>query len=426
MLDIGKDNNSGTVTNPANPNGLAGGINQEWRKLEKTSQFVEQTEDIRNIMEAISSLISKTNRLDVPEVLDATVSTDIDVSIHAYFIQRLGLTTIKKRLCYKRYMESHEVPVKFYPPEYFNFVRHMRYRETQGAGFYALKHSKQTIMMFADAFGIVEQFKRYKLPKEPERPSNYDVPFPYIVAKYPTFQYYPNAKSYDNKLFQSMHFHHWMVGYRAPSEMAIMKTSNVAIDFEGNGTLSIVQPKRHGAIRKIVLSKSVLSSSVHKSFKNYIDNIRPKAESQYSKDFLYIQEDGKPFTIEHLGNKLSETGKMIYPSYHPYMPRHWCCIAKLIETKTETGHFDYFVVNGWMGHKGIQTTMDYVAPAGEYYRQYPHDWFGHALKSYDRIGKRDFPNTIRNKLLLGKVSPVKPDGLVEIRTQDLLRVKETS
>jgi hypothetical protein len=403
----------------------AGGNKKECDILNNLGHIVEHSEDIQHIMEAIQSLIEKTNRLDIPEFLDPKCSNDIDVGIHAHFIQRLAVSTIEKHLRYKQYMERHEVPVLFYPPDYLNFTRHMRYREIQNAGFYALKHEKQTMLMFANAFGMKETFARYKLPKEPEKANNYDVPFPYDVVKYSTFQYFPNIKSYNNKLFQSMHFHNWMVGYRAPSEMAIMKVDNIKIDQEGNGTLSIVQPKRHGTIRKITLQKSILSSMVHKSFKNYIDNIRSKVVNQCSKDFLYLQEDGKPFTTEHLGNKLSYTGKMIYPGYHPYMPRHWCCIAKLIETKVDTGYFDYYSVNRWMGHKGIQTTMDYVAPAGEYYSVYPHNWYSHALKPC-KVGKRDFPNRTKFRALLGKVSPERHDGLVEIRTQDLLRVRETS
>lgn len=390
-----------------------GGDKKDCCILTNISTFVEREVELQNIMEAIQSLIEKTNRLDIPQFLDARTSTDIDVGIHAYFIQRLGVNTIEKHIRYKRFMETYEVPVCFFPPEYDNFARHMRYREFQGAGFYALKHEKQAIMMYARAFNLGKIFKEYRLPREPEKSNYYDVPFPYDVIKFSTFQYFPNIKSYKNKLFQTMHFHNWMVGYRAPSEMAIMKIDNVKIDQKGNGTLSIVQPKRHNSVRRIVLPKSVLSSSVHKSYKNYIDNVRPKVANQYSKDYLYLKEDGKPYTVRYLGHRLSETGKMVYPSYHPYMARHWCCIAKLIETKVKTGHFDYYYVNRWIGHKSIETTMEYVAPAGEYYDIYPYDWFNHALRPH-KVGKRDFPNRLKKQGLLGKVSPVEIDGLGEI------------
>lgn len=377
------------------------------------SHILDQEEKLNSIMEVIQNLIDKTNGLDVPEVLNPSCSTDIDVGIHAYFIQRLSVKTIEKHIRYKKFMESHDVPVCFNPPDYKNFTKHMRFREINNTGYYALKHEKQAMLMYANAFGVSDVFKKYKLPKEPDKSNNYDIPFPYVVSKFSKFQYFPNIKSYNNKLFQTIHFHNWMVGFRAPSELAIMKLDDVNIDYEGNGTLSIVQPKRHGTIRKITLPKAILSSSVHKSFKNYIDNIRSKVVNQFSNDFLYLQEDGKPFTIEHLGNKLSETGKMIYSDYHPYMARHWCAIAKLIETKVNTGSFDYFFVNRWMGHKGIQTTMDYVAPASDYYYIYPCNWYSHALKSY-KIGKHDFPNRLKNRALLGNVSPVNVNGLVEI------------
>jgi len=390
------------------------GDSQEWKDfLSNLSQNVECQPEISELMEEISSLIEKTKRLDVPEVLKPEDSNDIDIAIHGYFIQRLSPNTIEKHLRYKRFMERHKISVDFYPPEYSNFTRHMRFREMQGAGFYALKHEKQAIMMFANAFDIADKFKKYKLPREPDRNAIYDVPYPYIVSKFSTFQYFPNIKCYNNKLFQTLHFHNWMVGYRAPSEIAIMKVDNVQIDKQGNGYISITQPKRHGAVRKVILPKSILSSRVNKSFKNYIDNIRPKVENQYSKDYLYLQENGKPFTIRHLGHCLSKTGKMIYPDYHPYMARHWCSIAKLTQTKVESGYFDYYYVNRWMGHKDINTTMQYVAPASDYYNVYPKNWYNHALKQYHG-GKRDFPNRRENRLLLGKLSPVKSSGLEEV------------
>lgn len=199
--------------------------------------------------------------------------------------------------------------------------------------------------------------------------------------------------------------------------MALMKCSYVHIDDVDNGRLSFPQPKVHGEVRNCVLPKAVLISSVHKSFKNYIDNIRPKVESQYSGDFLYLQEDGKPFTIRHLGHRLSETGKMVVDYYHPYMARHWCVIAKLIQSKIRSGGikgtFDYFAVNRWIGHKTIQTTMIYGGPAMDYYEIYPFDWYNHALNHFNG-GKCDFPNRLQKSRLLGKVSPENRYGPEEI------------
>jgi len=73
----------------------------------------------------------------------------------------------------------------------------------------------------------------------------------------------------------------------------------------------------------------------------------------------------------------------------------------------------YKRVNQWIGHKNIQTTMDYGSPAVEYFDLYPQNWYNHALKqSYG--GKHDFPNRQQNRALLGKITPVEVSGPVEI------------
>jgi len=400
------------VNKDINDSPLGGDSKECFLTLVEAKQY-DCIPDILDIMEEITRLIECTNRLDISEVLDPLSSTDLDVGIHAHFIQRHSISYIEKNLRYKRFMESHDVPVNFYPPDYKNFTRHMRFREINNAGVYALKHEKQAMLMFATAFGMEKQFKKYKLPKIPKKASNYEIPFPYVVRQFAKFQYFPNAKCYNNKLFQHIHFHNFMVGPRAPSELAILKTDNVKVDFEGNGTLCLVQPKRHGEKRIITMNKSVLSSYNYKSFKNYIDRIRPKVENQYSKDYLYLQESGKPFKVAHLGKCMSQTGKMVWEGFHPYVGRHWCSIANLIETKIQNNNYDYFFVNRWMGHQSIQTTMDYVAPAIEYYNAYQNSWIGHALK-HSNGGKRDFPNRTKNRGLLGKTLSLKLDGLEEI------------
>jgi len=406
---------------------IKGGDIKSCNILNDIGQDVECIPDW-DIMEELTQAIQKVNVYDIPDTLNPNEATDLDIGIHAYFIQRHSINYIEHNLRSKRRMVKYDYPYEFYPPNYDNFSKAIRIRELQGAGPFGLKHDKQAILTFARAFGILDKKKieDYRLPIMPDNSDSYEIPYPYTVAKFSTYQYYPNIKSAENKFWQSIHFHNFMIGPRAPNELTIMQTSHIHIDERDNGILSYPQPKRHNKIRTIPLCKAILTSSIHKSLKNYLDNVRPKIITQYSKDYLYINpNDGKPFTPANLGKYMGITGKMIYPEYTPYDGRHWCAIARLIKTKVETGYFDYYTVNRFMGHTNIQTTMNYVGPANNYYEQYPYDWYGHALKSY-KIGKRDFPNTIKKRGLLGKLSPVDSDGLVEIRTQDLRHVKATS
>ena len=394
-----------------------GGDKKECCFLTDTGQKVECIPVVWDIMEDLSKAIEKCNVYDIPDTLNPNEATDLDVGIHAYFIQRHSESYIEHNLRSKRRMTKYPFPYEFYPPSYENFHKAIRIRELNHAGPYALKHDKQAILTFARAFGIpdIQRIKDYRLPQMPDNSDNYEVPLPYVVNKFSKFQFFPNIKSAENKFFQTLHFLNFMIGPRAPSELAIMQCSHVHIDERGNGVLSYPQPKRHGKLRTIALSKAILSSKVHKSLKNYIDNIRPKITSQYSKDYLFINpRHGKPYTARNLGKDMRTTGKKVYSEYTPYDGRHWCAIARLIKSKVETGGFDYYAINRFMGHKNIQTTMNYVGPAQLYYEQYPHDWYSHALKHIEYGGKPDFPNKTHKSIMLGKNTPVKGSGLVEI------------
>lgn len=60
--------------------------------------------------------------------------------------------------------------------------------------------------------------------------------------------------------------------------------------------------------------------------------------------------------------------------------RHWCAVSRLIEQKVKTGGFDVMPVKNWLGHEKIQTTMNYIQYAEQYYNQAPYDWLKRVLK----------------------------------------------
>lgn len=60
--------------------------------------------------------------------------------------------------------------------------------------------------------------------------------------------------------------------------------------------------------------------------------------------------------------------------------RYWCAVARLIKTKIETGNFDCYPVENWLGHERMTATEGYIKYAGQYYREFPVNWIARALK----------------------------------------------
>lgn len=58
----------------------------------------------------------------------------------------------------------------------------------------------------------------------------------------------------------------------------------------------------------------------------------------------------------------------------------------LIRTKLETGNFDVYTVRNWLGHEEINTTMEYIRYAEQFYRIAGYDWIKATLKT--RTGEK--------------------------------------
>jgi site-specific recombinase XerD len=145
----------------------------------------------------------------------------------------------------------------------------------------------------------------------------------------------------------------------------------------------------------------MMTNPRRKSMKNWIEHWRPKVENQYSKDYLYLQPNGKPFTRAYLRKFLCQHVKQVWNYYHPYVMRHWCAVARLIKSKIETKKWDIWDVKEWLGHDKV-TTEGYVMYAKRYYRNASYDWIKAILKfhtkNYD-VGQENglnFENTPKN------------------------------
>jgi integrase len=302
-----------------------------------------------------------------------------EVAFHAERWQRLSKSSIDHRLRCARRMSKHPVyPINFNNPKYEQFIAYMDYRErTEKVSGYALMNDLRTMQMFLRAFDIDQKSWFYKLPTLP-RHKNRKVPFPEMVYKLCNFKY--SKDGYENALYHYLMFHNFFIGWRVPSEPCSMSIKDIDIDKRGRGSILITETKKRYSKRIIIPERYILSARTYKSFKNWIEHWRPKVENQYSGDALYLQPNGRPFTVRYLGKKLSENGKKVWPHYQPYVSRHWCAIALLIRTKLESKTWDTRRVQKYLGHEKPSTTDTYIEFAEEYYRQESKDWFLHALK----------------------------------------------
>jgi integrase len=224
-------------------------------------------------------------------------------------------------------------------------------------------------------------------PPSAQQPRKRILPLPETANKF--FHHIYSEDPYENALYQYLFYHSFMIGWRVPSEIITMKVSDIHLD-SPIPHIVITEPKKHNRTRLLYnIEPAILTSPIHKSFKNWIEHWRPKVANQYSGDALYLQPNGKPFTIRHLGHILSKHGKQIWEEFRPYDMRHWCAVARLIKTKVETKNFDIFEVQKWLGHEESSTTHIYVSQATDYYNHLPVDWISLALKPSQMAGQRD-------------------------------------
>ena len=373
------DNNSNfTVTNYINE--LVGGNNQEWKTIQNIlGQNIEQPTSPTTGEEKVKLDydLTKIKRTDFPIKLNPQTASFTDVATHAFLRQRLGQHTIEKRLSTARFMETHVVPVNFRNPTLENFMAHMDYREqVENAGNGALSNEWKTMKTFLKAYGM--EIWSYKAPSQP----SYRVrilPFPDQVYTMLNLTY--SEDPYENALIQYLLTHNFIVGWRFPSEPVEMKITDVNIE---RGYITITEPKKHHSTRNIAPTE-IMTSKYRKSFKNWIDNWRPKVENQYSKDHLYLKPNGKPFTTDTmrqlLNRKATPLIQTVFPQYYNYCSRHYSAVSRLIRTKIEHKTYDEYEVRDWLGHTKIETTMGYIKDAKHYYLLAPYDWIHRTLKT---------------------------------------------
>lgn len=368
------------------PPNLAGGNNKEWIKEKKRSESIDDYlyQNGITMEEYLNVILEKVNRIDFPIVLDPKIASFTDVAIHGLLRQRLKKSTVINRIRYARFMESHKVPVDFRNPNIDNLIRHLDYREQiENAGYGALGREWDTYKTFLKAYGIPLSDFPYKPPSRPQYIAK-TVPFPDQVNRFLHIEY--SNDEYENALIQYLLTHNFVIGWRIPSEPSILKTSDVRIDDQDRGYIIVTEPKK-GDSTRLINPSEIMTNKRRKSFKNWLDAWRPKVENQYSKDYVYLDLDGRPFNKNtlrmFLNRKAAPLIKTVFPEYHNYIARDFAAIGRLIRTKIQSNRYDVYDIKEWLGHTKIQTTMLYVKDAKKYYEMAPYDWINRVLKAFN-------------------------------------------
>ena len=316
------------------------------------------------------------NRLEIPLTLNPENCTLEDIKIHGLCEQYLSESTMDHHIAYLRFMETHTIPVDIRHPTIENFKRHVRYRlYIEKAGVSAIHHEYKALKMVLQAYG--QPAWNIKLPPMPKHKRR-QIPLPENAREFWHYKY--SKKRYERKLYQYMLFHSFMIGMRSPSELANLRTTDVNILRNHKAILTITETKKHSSIREIALPEYLATDPYHKSMQNWLTSWRPQVENSKSDDYLYLQPSGKPFGRRFLGKKLAEQGRKVWRNFKPYATRHWCAIARLIETKIQTGNYRPYTIRNWLGHDTIKTTEGYIQYAEQYYDLAPYSWIQCALK----------------------------------------------
>lgn len=198
------------------------------------------------------------------------------------------------------------------------------------------------------------------------------IPLPTQVKKLINHKYTTDKKT--NEAITKLLNIGFLLGIR-PQEYPIIKIEDIYIE---EGYLIITEPKKHMQRRQIFPEKDLMKNDRRKSIKN---QIKLKNKINQKSPYLFIQpNNGRPWTTNYLRKWLTGYVKPVMPDFSMYTMRHWCAIARLIQTKVETGKFDVYHVKEWLGQDDIKSTMHYVRFAEKYYRLAPYDWVRALLK----------------------------------------------
>ena len=172
-------------------------------------------------------------------------------------------------------------------------------------------------------------------------------------------------------------------GMRPPSEICNLNLEDVVINDDSTGYIRIHEDKKHGKHRLIYpYNKTVLSSSVFKTPKNYIDNWRHKVANKNSRNALFLMPNGQRVATWYLRDHIAPVGKKVCneKSFILYTMRHTFATYLYEYTK------DMKKVAKRLGHKKSDTVDRYVHIADSMKEQTgKRNLFNQALRSMKKI-----------------------------------------
>lgn len=274
-----------------------------------------------------------------------------------------------KRMTYDDYL-----PVDLLKPNPAQIIAYLDLHEDKDHPYRTIDPWKATKALYKMC-GIDTELWGY-IPPSPPPPKVMIIPLPYEVKKITSHKYSKNRTT--NETIQKLLYIGFLLGLR-PQEYPLVKIEDIYLD---QGYMIITEPKKHFQRRQIFPERELLTNDRRKSIKNQIklhDKINPE------NPYLFIQPNtGNRWTTNHLRHWISNYVKTIYPSFSMKVMRHWCAIARLIQTKVETGTFDVWQVKEWLGHDRIKTTQSYIRYAEKYYKIASYDWIRTLLKPLEK------------------------------------------
>lgn len=384
------------------PTNSVGGRYKEWNILKKLSQILENIK-INGSMEVNYSDLEKL-LVYYPQfdpryrkkygVLDPKTLTFSDIRTHALEKQDLSISTVNKLMKYLEKMELHPVYcIDFNKPDWEQFFRYMDYVKTNGdfnrygklkpIGVHGLVNRRKAWYMYTVSIGFDDIYPKYKIPKRKIPDKSRDVPLcnPETVYAMLNHKYVKNRDL--NRYIQYLFFFGFFIGAAPEKEWIILNLNDIVIDKFGNRYITIKRPKVGNKPRKLKLEKTIALSPVHKSFYNYLKYIRPKFALKTETALFPDPKTKKRWnSCDDLRRFLTRYGKRVYKPFYPYLMRHWCGTARMIEWDKQGNAFSR--VNYWLGHKDPNMTKRYCDFAqlfndenGSWLsRSLKHDWNG--------------------------------------------------
>jgi len=407
-----KDSQNSHSSNSQNE--LEGGISQEWKQILEiiSKKLVEkqtpQTFGEEQVKQPQVKTQLNAEQLKNPYILNPDEYKNQEELFNAIehwwiYKKRKSKETIKKRLPIARRMSKHPVfPInwqKIVPEQIIAYLEYREYKENAGA--HAIINEWKTVNTFAKAYGIDTSLWGY-VPPQPPKPKVKIVPLPDTVYKIIHHQY--SKDKYTNALVQYILTHGFIIGWR-PSEIVIQKTDDVYLE---DGYIIITETKKHGQPRQVFLEEELMTKYRRKSLKNWIEHWRPKVANKHSENYLYLQPNGKPFTKDYLRKYINDFVKPVWKNYHLYIMRHWCAIARLIQSKEITKKWDIWDVKERLGHEKVTTTQNYVRFAKRYYENAKYDWIRAVLKFHqEKYNMEQINSSTKGINIIKSKTPIK-------------------